>query len=148
MTNEDARVARRLATRFSSTSWIGICIRLDAAPGEAVHYFTAAWTPPERGPSRWPEAVVIGSPTSARALWELMRHLPNEAMLHLASLDDVDAALAADILLAGDRNLPTSVRESVAAFAQSERQRTQAIVAQRYTDRDPAFERFRAKITR
>jgi hypothetical protein len=108
------------------------------------HYLAAAWPPGASGWTRWPEAVVIGSPTSTRALGELFRHLPADARLHLASLEDVDAALAADILLAADRNLEPYQREAIARFADAARGRTRASIAARYSDRDAGFERFRA----
>lgn len=151
----DAHVARRLAARWSVDAWTGVCVR--AVPsatrevsGERVatpdHFLAAAWAPAARGPVRWPEAVVIGSPTATRALAELLRHLPAAAQLFLASLDDVDAALAADILLACDRNLEPYQADGVAAFARAERERQRTLVARRYTDRDPGFERFRAHV--
>jgi hypothetical protein len=67
-------------------------------------------------------------------------------MLFLATRDDVDAALAADILLACDSNLEAYQAEGVAAFARAERERVRAEVARRYTDDDPGFERFRARV--
>jgi hypothetical protein len=154
-TEDDARVARRLAPRWSADAWTGICVRVVAATtreegGVRVatpdHFLAAAWPPASRAPSRWPEAVVIGSPTATRAIGELLRHLPEDAMLFLATRDDVDAALAADILLACDSNLEAYQAEGVAAFARAERERVRAEVARRYTDDDPGFERFRARV--
>ena len=153
--DDEAGVGRRLAPRFRVDCWIGLCVRiLSAASRETPdgivhtpdHFLAAAWSPPSRGPARWPEVVVIGSPTSARTLAELLRHVPDEAMLHLAGLDDVDAALAADILAAADRNLEPYQRDAVVAFAHSERARARELVAARYSDRDAGFERFRAVV--
>lgn len=110
------------------------------------HFLAAAWPPASRAPARWPEAVVIGSPSATRSLDELLRNLPDGASLFLASLDDVDAALAADILLACDGNLEPYQAEGVAAFARAERERVRAEVARRYTDGDPGFECFRARV--
>lgn len=157
MDDADARVARRLASRPAPDVWTGICVRVVPAKqhdaGEAIvrtpdHYFAAVWPPALRGPARWPEAVVIGSPSPTRALEELLRHVPNDATLFLAGLDDVDAALAADILLASDRNLEPYQREAIAEFIAVEQARTRASIVARYTDRDPAFERFRARVIR
>jgi hypothetical protein len=154
-TADDARVARRLAPRWSADAWTGICVRVVAAAtredaGVRVttpdHFLAAAWPPAARGPLRWPDAVVIGSPNATRALDQLLRHLPGDAVLFLASLDDVDAALAADILLACDSNLEPYQAEGVAAFARAERERVRVEVARRYTDSDPGFERFRARV--
>ena len=153
--DDDARVARRLAPRWSADAWTGVCVRVVAAAtrdedGVRVttpdHFLAAAWAPAANGPVRWPDAVVIGSPSATRALGELLRHLPEGAALFLATLDDVDAALAADILLACDRNLARYQAEGVAAFAQSERERLRGEVARRYTDTDPGFERVRARV--
>jgi hypothetical protein len=151
----DARVARRLAPRWSPDAWTGVCVRVvpaatredgDARVTTPDHFLAAAWPPAQRLPVRWPEAVVIGSPSASRALDELIRHLPEGATLFLASLDDVDAALAADILLACDRNLERYQAEGVAAFARGERERVRTEIARRYTDTDPGFERFRARV--
>ncbi|HSO01734.1 MAG TPA: hypothetical protein VLS46_04355 [Gaiellaceae bacterium] len=149
------RVARRLAPRWSADAWVGVCVRVIAAAtrdeGAArvttpEHFIAAAWPPASRAPVRWPEAVVIGSPNATRSLEELLRHLPEDATLFLASRDDVDAALAADILLACDCNLEPYQAEGVAAFARAERERVRGEVARRYTDNDPGFERFRARV--
>jgi hypothetical protein len=154
-TNDDARVARRLAPRWTADAWVGVCVRVVAATTREEdatrvttpdHFLAAAWPPASRGPMRWPEAVVIGSPTATRALDELLRHLPDEATLFLASRDDVDAALAADILLACDCNLEPYQAEGVAAFACAERERMRAEVVRRYTDNDPGFVRFRTRV--
>lgn len=153
--DDDARVARRLAPRASAETWIGVCVRVvetttreeaQARVTTPEHFLAAAWAPAARGPQRWPEAVVIGSPTVTRTLEELLRHLPDDATLFLASRDDVDAALAADILLACDRNLEPYQAHGVAAFARAERERVSSEVARRYTDTDPGFERFRARV--
>ena len=121
----DARVARRLAARFAPECWIVLCVRVvsaathetaDAVTSTPDHYLAAAWTPPVSGPARWPEAVVIGSPTATRALDALLRHLPAEASLYLAALDDVDAALAAEHPARGrpqSRAVPTRGHRSV-----------------------------------
>ncbi len=110
------------------------------------HFIGAAWAPADRTPARWPEAVVIGSPAADNALAELFVHVPDAARLFLAGIDDVDAALVAEILLAGDRNLEAYQREALRVFVAAERERTRAAIDARYSDRDPGFERFRARV--
>jgi hypothetical protein len=53
--------------------------------------------------------------------------------------------LAAEILLAGDRNLEPYQREGIAEFITAERERTRMATIERYMDRDAGFERFRAR---
>jgi len=151
----DAWVARRLAPRFVPECWIVLCVRVVAAATHETdaavtstpdHYLAAAWPPPALGPAHWPEAVVIGSPTASHALEGLLRHLPAGASLYLAGLDEVDAALAAGILLSADRNLEPYQREAIEAFVDSERDRVRVAITSRYTDCDPGFERFRAVV--
>jgi hypothetical protein len=150
-----ARLRRRLAPRFERGCWTGLIVRAIPARefeegGQAVrtpdHYLGAAWPPADEAPVRWPEAVVIGSPSPDNALVELFRHLPAERRLYLAGVDDVDAALAAEILLAADRNLEPYQREALAAFIAAEHERTRGVIADRYSDRDPEFERFRRRV--
>jgi hypothetical protein len=151
--DDDLEVTRRLVPVAAPACWIGVCVKVVPAAaredgGGIVHtpdpYLAAAWPPAASGFTRWPEAVVIGSPTSTRALAELFRQLPPASRLHLATLDDVDAALAAEILLVADRNLEPYQREAIARFADAARERTRAAIASRYSDRDPGFERLRA----
>lgn len=151
----EGRVARRLAPRPSPTSYVGVCVHVVTATPRAAgatgvghpdHYLAAAWLPPVSGPSRWPEAVAIGSPTATHALDLLLRQLPADAALFLAGRDDVDAALAAEILLEADRNLEPYQREGVARFVEVERARTKQAIAARYTDQDAGFERFRTRV--
>jgi hypothetical protein len=150
-----AQFARRLAARFEPGCWVGLVIRAipaaeHARDGVTVrtpdHFLGAAWAPPDGAPTRWPEAVVIGSPTADNALAELLRHVPADTRLYLAGADDVDAALAAEILLAADRNLEAYQRDALAVFIDAQRTRARAAIAQRYTDRDAGFERFRARV--
>lgn len=153
--DDDVRIARRLAPHPSPEHWLGLCVKVvpaatreeaDAVVRTPEHYLAAAWPPAASGWTRWPEAVVIGSPTSARALETLFAHLPKDAKLHLAGVDDVEAALAAEILLVTDRNLEAYQRDAVANFAAAARERTRAAIVARYSDRDPGFERFRASV--
>jgi hypothetical protein len=147
--------ARRLVANHAPEAWRIICVRVVAEAirdigGRTVHtpahYLAAAWTPGVDVPSRWPEAVVIGSPTSERALAELATQLPADARLWLGTTDQLDAALAAEILLAADRNLEPYQRTGIAAFVAAERARMARALAETYTDLDPAFLRFRAQV--
>jgi hypothetical protein len=150
-----ARFTRRLASQWQPACWIGLVVRILPARtqrvnGDAVrtpdHYLGAAWPPADAGLSRWPEVVVIGSPSADNALAELFLHLPDDARVFLAGTDDVDAALAAEILLAADRNLEPYQRAALAEFVAAERGRVGAAIAARYTGEDPEFERFRARV--
>ena len=89
---------------------------------------------------------MIGSPSSDNALAELFAHLPEGARAFLAGVDDVDAALAAEILLAADRNLEPYQRAALGGFIAAERKRVGDAIVAHYTDRDPGFERFRARL--
>jgi hypothetical protein len=152
---ERERLARRLAARHERNCWIGIVVRaIDGGVREIDgahvatpdHFLGAAWEPSGAVPPRYPDVVVIGSPAADDALAELLLHVPDDAKLWLAGRDDVDLALAADILLAADRNLEPYQRDALASLAETERMRTRAVIAERYTDRDGGFERFRAHV--
>lgn len=147
--------ARRLVADYAADAWRIVCVRVvgeafrDAGTGPVhtpAHYLAAAWLPGRDAPSRWPEAVVIGSPTSERALAELALQLPGDVRLWLGGTDQLDAVVAAEILLAADRNLERYQRAGIAAFIAAERERTQRVLARTYADIDPAFERFRARL--
>ena len=147
-----AAVAPRLAASCTGDAWLGECVRVvESERGEGAgvagrtseHHLAAAWAPGAPR-SRWPDAVVIGSPAAGDALGELLRHVPPEARLFLADLDAVDAGLAARILLAADRNLGPIERKGIAAFVAAEEARIAARIAAGYTDRDEDYERFRA----
>jgi hypothetical protein len=150
-----ARFARRLAARWQQGCWTGLVVRVIPAQerdenGVRVrtpdHFLGAAWPPASEAPSRWPEVVVIGSPSADNALSELFVHLPADARVFLASIDDVDAALAARILLAADRNLEQYQRDALDAFIAAERARVDAAITSGYTDCDPGFLRFRDRL--
>jgi hypothetical protein len=144
---------RRLAPRFAVDVWPVVVVSvvpaqvLDTGARVPAHWMAAAWTPATQGPTRWPEAVVIGSPAADNALAELCQRLPNDARLFLVDTDAVDATLAAEILLAADRHLEGYQREGIRAFVASERKRIAARIANDYTDHDPGFARFRDSLT-
>ena len=148
-----AHFTRRLASRWQPGFWTGLVVRVvlarehdegDVRVRTPDHFLGAAWPPPSDALPRWPEVVVIGSPSADNALAELFIHLPSDARMFLAGVDDVDAALAAEILLAADPNLEAYQRDALQAFIAAERERVRAAIAARYTDHDPGFERFRA----
>jgi hypothetical protein len=152
---DPVRIARRLARRYEPGCWIGVVVHAIAeadsdVDGESVrtpdHYLGAAWSPAPGPMPRFPDIVVIGSPGSDNALAELFVHLPPDAKLWLAGRDEVDVALVAEILLANDANLEPYHRAALEAFVATERSRTSAIIASRYSDGDGGFERFRARI--
>jgi hypothetical protein len=156
MADPFAAIRRRLAPRFDVDAWPVLLVK--AVPGQAhegaqaivntpAHWLAAAWQPLARGPERLPEAVVIGSPAADNALSQLCQRLPADARLWLAGLDAVDAALAADILLAADRNLEDYQRAALRRFADAERARVAARVEREYTDHDAGFARYRARLT-
>lgn len=135
-------VAARLAARATEATWLGVCVKVVDAP---AHFLGAVWAPGAPR-SRWPDAVVIGSPTADDALALLLRHVPSGETLFLADLDGVDASLAARILLAADRHLAPHQREGIAAFVAAQAARDADAIARTYTDRDEGFERFRARV--
>jgi len=152
---EVAKFTRRLASRWGAACWTAVVVRVIQTrerkeDGVLVrtpdHYLGAAWAPAALGPARWPEVVVIGSPFADNALAELFAHLPDDARVFLAGVDDVDAALAAEILLAADRNLEPYQRDALANFIAAERKRVGTAIAAHYTDRDAGFEHFRARL--
>ena len=111
-----------------------------------AHFLAAAWPPTASGPTRWPECVAIGSPRAQNAIAELLAQLPRDATLFLADRDAVDAALAAQILLASDGHLEGYQRAGIDAFLADERARVAHRIASDYRDRDAGFERFRARV--
>jgi hypothetical protein len=150
-----ARLSQRLASRYQAGCWTGVVVHAidgathDVAGARVVtpdHYLGAAWAPSMGAPTRFPDVVVIGSPRADNALAELLVHVPSDAKLWLAGRDDVDVALAAEILVAADRNLEPYQRDAITAFIAAEHARTRAAIVARYSDRDAGFERFRAQV--
>ena len=113
--------ARRLVADYSAEAWRIVCVRVVA------------------------EATDDHGGTPVRTPAQLALQLPADARLWLGDTDQLDAALAAEILLAADRNLEPYQRVGIAAFVAAERERSQRALARTYTDLDPAFERFRAQ---
>jgi hypothetical protein len=152
---EPARLSHRLASRYRPGCWTGVVVHaiekaVHDVDGARIatpdHHLGAAWAPAGGAPTRFPDVVVIGSPGADNALAQLLVHIPHDTKLWLARRDDVDVALAAEILLAADRNLERYQRDAITAFIAIERERIRVAIAARYSDRDDGFERFRAKV--
>jgi hypothetical protein len=148
-------LARRLATRYEPGCWSGVVVHAIGAGEHDVaglrartpdHFIAAAWAPVDGLPPRYPDVVAIGSPAADDALAELLVHVPADAKLWLASRDDVDVALAAEVLLGADRNLEPYQRDALRRFIECEHDRTRSEIDARYSDRDARFERFRAAV--
>ena len=148
---------RRLATKYDPSLYSVLLVSVvpeghielgDTWVNTLQHWMAAAWLPPAHGPMRWPEAVVIGSPSPDHALAELCGRLPFDAKLFLVDSDAVDAALAAEILLRSDRNLEQYQRDGIGAYIAAEHARVSARIQQDYTDHDPGYARFRAQLTK
>jgi hypothetical protein len=157
MTEDWPREARaRLLARPEPGGWIGIVVKaIDAREHELAgarahtppHYLVGAWAPgPDGLYPRLPEFAAIASPDGARALRELFAHLPAGARIHLADERVADAALLAEMVLVCDRNLEDWQREALERFALDRRAALRVEIAQRYTDREGGFERFRDRL--
>ncbi len=154
MTEDWLREARtRLLDRPEPGGWIGIVVKaIDARAHELAgasahtppHYLLGAWAPGTDGLyPRLPEFAAIASPDGVRALRELFVHLPAGARIHLADERVADAALLAEMVLVCDRNLEDWQREALERFALERRAALRVEIAQRYTDHEGGFERFR-----
>ena len=152
-----ARLASRLAPLWQPGCFVGVVARVieaterDEPDGSRTelpaHFIGAAWPPATAVPDRWPDAVVIASPTSERALLELLRQLPSDATLHLVRAEAVDFGLAVEIVRTGDRNLQPWQRDALGEFLARWRDAERTAIRQRFSDRDDGFERFVGKVT-
>ena len=153
MSEQALRIARRrLAPHWRDGCWTAMIVKAVPAAtheenGALVrtpdHYVVAAWAPADGPALLLPEAAAIASPDAERALLELARIVPGDAPLYLAGPDRVDALLAAEVVLAADRNLEPYQRAGLEAFVEHQKQRRAALLRELYTDRDEEFERFR-----
>ena len=143
------RIASRLAVGYSPDRHVGAVVKAfdaDAVAKTPAHWLAAAWAPAQCGPQRWPAAVALGSPDSQNALLELLERLPPQARLHLAPIDELDLGLAARIVLRCDRNLEPYQRDGIARFVERWGVHERDAIGARYSDHDPAFERFTGRL--
>ena len=146
-----AEVVPRLQKHWSEGAWIGCVFR---AVGETdklhAHYVAAAWEPPDPGAApmiaRLPDATYFAPHDAERALIGLLDALPAGTRLHLAGPQHIDPALVTQVVLSSDRNLSPGLKEALAAFVGAEQARNEHSIRQSYTDRDEAFEAFKAKL--
>lgn len=144
-------VVPRLARQWSEGAWIGCVFR---AVGETeklhAHFIAAAWEPPDPGAApviaRLPDATYLAPHEAERALIGLTDALPAGTRLFLAGPQHVDPALVTQVVLSSDRNLSAALKEALAAFVGAEQARNEQSIRQSYTDRDEAFEAFKAKL--
>ena len=140
----------RLLSRPRPGAWLGLVIRAFPAAGDAggpPHWLVAGWRADGDGlVPRLPEFAAIASPDRERALAELFVHLPPGAPVHLATPEQVDAALVAETVLEADRTLQPWHRAGLLAFAEAQREADRARIRARYTDREEGWERMRARL--
>lgn len=145
-----AQQSRRLLARWQPGCFVGTVARvIQESDDRPAHFVGAAWPPPpsDGPPERWPDAVVIASPSAERALLELLAQLPSEAPLHLVDAERVDFGLAVEIARTADRNLQPWQHEALGEFLARWREAEREAIAQRFTDRDEGFERFISSVT-
>ncbi len=87
---------------------------------------------------QWREGAWIG----------LLESIPATAKLYLAGPQHLDPALVTQVVLSSDRHLSPGLKEALAAFVGAEQARNEHSIRQSYTDRDEAFEAFKAKLFR
>ena len=146
-----AEVVPRLHKQWRTGTWIGCVFR---AVGESdklhAHFIAAAWEPPGTGAApmiaRLPDATYLAPHEAERALLGLLDALPANTQLHLAGPQHIDPALVTQVVLSSDRHLSPGLKEALAAFVGAEQARNEHAIRQSYTDRDEAFEAFKAKL--
>lgn len=146
-----AEVVPRLQRTWCEGAWIGCVFR---AVGESeklhAHFIAAAWEPPDPGAApliaRLPDATYLAPHEAERALIGLLEALPAGTSMFLAGPLHVDPALVTQVVLSSDRNLSSALKESLAAFVGAEQARNEYSIRKSYTDRDDAFEAFKAKL--
>ena len=146
-----ADVVPRLTRQWREGAWIGCVFR---AVGESeklhAHFIAAAWEPPEAGAApliaRLPDATYLAPHEAERALIGLLESIPATAKLYLAGPQHLDPALVTQVVLSSDRHLSPGLKEALAAFVGAEQARNEHSIRQSYTDRDEAFEAFKAKL--
>ncbi len=155
MTGDWLREARaRLRERFEPGCWLALVVRAieprtDPTLGERTpaHFLVGAWSPGDDGRyARLPEFAAIASPDATRALRELFVRLPADAKLHLTGEEHADPALLARMVLVCDGHLEPYQRDALEAFERAARAKLERTLAERYTDRDSGFVRFRDRL--
>lgn len=155
MTDDWLRDARaRLRERFEPGCWLALVVRaieprVDPALGERTpaHFLVGAWSPGADGLyARLPEFAAIASPDATRALRELFVRLPADAKLHLTGEEHADPALLARMVLVCDGHLEPYQRDALEAFERAAHAKLARTIADRYTDRDSGFVRFRDRL--
>ena len=146
-----ADVVPRLIRHWSDGAWIG-CVFRAVAMSETLHahFIAAAWEAPDPGAApliaRLPDATYLAPHEAERALIGLLDALPAGTKLFLAGPQHIDPALVTQVVLSSDRNLSSGLKEALAAFVGAEQARNEYSIRQSYTDRDDAFEAFKAKL--
>lgn len=153
MNNALREARRRLAPAWSAEAWVALVVKAIAATerdldggrvATPAQFLIAGWAPAAGLRDLLPDFAAIAAPDAESALLELARNAPGEAPIHLAGPDQLDAALAGEIVLAADQHLEAWQREGLEAFVAHQRERRAARIAESYSDRDAGFERFRS----
>ena len=146
-----AEAVPRLTSRWIEGAWIG-CVFRAVAESEKLHahFIAAAWETPATGAApiiaRLPDATYLAPHEAERALLGLLDALPGSVRLMLAGPQHIDPALVTQVVLSSDRHLSPGLKEALAAFVGAEQARNEQSIRQSYTDRDEAFEAFKAKL--
>ncbi len=146
-----AEVVPRLHKLWRAGTWIGCVFRAVSESDKLhAHFIAAAWEAPEAGAApmiaRLPDATYLAPHEAERALLGLLAALPASTHLHLAGPQHIDPALVTQVVLSSDRHLSPGLKEALAAFVGAEQARNEHSIRQSYTDRDEAFEAFKAKL--
>lgn len=146
-----AEAVPRLTSRWIEGSWIGCVFRAVAESDKLhAHFIAAAWETPATGAApiiaRLPDATYLAPHEAERALLGLLDALPGRVRLMLAGPQHIDPALVTQVVLSSDRHLSPGLKEALAAFVGAEQARNEQSIRQSYTDRDEAFEAFKAKL--
>ena len=148
-----AEVVPRLHKQWRAGSWIGCVFRAVSQSDKLhAHFIAAAWEPPDAGAgaapmiARLPDATYLAPHEAERALLGLLDALPRGTHMYLAGPQHIDPALVTQVVLSSDRHLSPDLKEALAAFVGAEQARNEHAIRQSYTDRDEAFEAFKAKL--
>ncbi len=149
-------LGRRTVSEWRADCWFGFVI--EALPeavrrnGQQVvhtpaHFLVAAWEPVSCPPlPQLPTAAAIVSNSAGRAVSELLRLIPPAVPIRMLERDRVNIGLIAEMILVADRHLDAGYRQDLRQFIAGERLAWQATIRAGYADRDPSFERFKARL--